>query len=127
MIRLTLTVLKGVLAVVRLPAGAGLPFWAVTSDFLSFTRSKDESSLVCEARCIPAGERAERGFSALRVDGTLPFEATGVLLSLADPLARSGIPIFVVSTYETDYVLLQESVLPQAIAALRAAGHSVTE
>ena len=125
MTRLSLTVLKGALAVVRLPANAGLPWWAVASDFLSFTRAPDETSLVCEARYVPQGERAERGFSALCVAGPLPFEATGILSSLAEPLARAGIPIFAISTYETDYLLLKQSLLPEAIEALEAAGHTV--
>lgn len=124
---LTLTVLRELLAVVRLSANTGLPWWAAGSDFLSLTRTAEETSLVCDARCVPAGECAEHGLSGLRVVGKLPFEATGILSSLAEPLAKAGIPIFVVSTYDTDYLLLKESLLPRAVEVLRAAGHSVNE
>ena len=71
--------------------------------------------------------RTEVGFRALRVEGSLSFEATGVLASLANPLATAGVPIFVISTFDTDYVLVREDAISVAIEALREAGHSVNE
>jgi hypothetical protein len=71
--------------------------------------------------------RAQRGFRALKVDGVLSFHLTGVLASLATPLANAEVPIFVVSTHDTDYLLVPETLLSSAIAALREAGHSVRE
>jgi hypothetical protein len=125
---LSLQVLGSELAIVRLSADAGLPWWAVGSEeFLSFTRSVSETSVVCEADRVPEGVRAERGYRALRVEGTLPFEAVGVLASIAVPLAHANTPIFVISTFDTDYVLVREAMLPAAVQALREAGHSVTE
>lgn len=116
------------LAVVRLPAGSGLPWWAAREGaFLCLTRTPEETSVVCEERLVPSEVQAERGFRALRVAGSLPFHLTGVLASLAAPLADAGIPIFVVSTYETDYILLRQGDLDSAVAALRRAGHSVKE
>lgn len=122
---LSLTLLELSLSVARLPAGSGLPWWAATSSFLSFTRTADEVSLVCESARVPDGETAQRGFRGLRVEGTLPFHLTGVLASLATPLAEANVPIFVVSSYDTDYLLVDESMLPRALEALRSAGHSV--
>ena len=124
---LSLTVQKPLLAVIRLPAGDGLPWWAASSGFLSLTRTADETSLVCEDSRVREGVPVERGFRALRVDGTLAFAETGILASLATPLAQAGVPVFVVSTYDTDYVLILETWLREAVDALRKAGHSVTE
>ena len=124
---LSLTVQQPLLAVVRFPVRSGLPWWAATSSFLSFTRTAAEDSLVCEEVRVPEGLAAQKGFRALRVDGSLPFHLTGVLASLATPLADAGVPIFVVSTYDTDYVLVPETMLARANAALREAGHSVNE
>lgn len=123
--QLSLTVLQPLLAIVRLPARSGLPWWAATSGFQSFTRTADEDSLVCEEARVPEGLTAQRGFRAMRVDGTLPFHLTGVLASLTTPLADAAVPVFVVSTYDTDYLLVDESVLSKAIEALRKAGHTV--
>lgn len=122
-----LTVQKPLLAVVRFPAGSGLPWWAATSSFLSFTRTPDEDSLVCEDVRVPEGLRAERGLRALRVTGTLPFDLTGVIASLSTPLAQADVPVFVVSTHDTDYLLVPDRLLPVAATALRKAGHSVSE
>lgn len=121
----SLIVLKTALAIARLPPDGGLPWWAAGSPFLSFTRTAEEMSLVCEEDRVPEGVTAQRGFRALRVEGTLPFHLTGVLASLTTPLADAAVPVFVVSTYDTDYVLVDESVLPKAIDALRKAGHNV--
>lgn len=76
---------------------------------------------------MPVEVGAERGYRALRVEGTLSFEATGVLASLASPLADAGIPIFVLSTFDTDYVFVKEPRLGDAMQKLRQAGHSVAE
>lgn len=124
---LSLTVLDPTLAVARLPGGEGLPWWAAVSSFLSLTRTPEETSVVCEARLVPEEARSEGGFRALRVDGTLAFQETGVLVSLATPLASAGVPIFVVSTFDTDYLLVPGPRLGEAVQALRKAGHSVAE
>jgi hypothetical protein len=116
------------LAVVRLSAGSGLPWWAAREGgFLCLTRTPEETSVVCEERLLPSEAEAERGFGVLRVVGPVPFHFTGVLASMAAPLADAGVPIFVVSTCDTDYVLVREVDLNGAIGVLREAGHSVKE
>ena len=102
---LSLRVLESTFAIVQLPAGSGLPWWAEDGEFLSLVRTPDETSVVCDARRVPESVRAERNYRGLRVEGTMPFEATGVLASLAVPLADAGVPVFVISTFDTDYVL----------------------
>ncbi len=63
----------------------------------------------------------------LKLEGPFPFSQTGVLLSFIEPLSRNGIPIFATSTYDTDYVLVQEDFANQALAMLRSAGHERVE
>ena len=60
----------------------------------------------------------ENGWRAIKVLGPLDFGLTGVLLSIAAPLARSAIPIFVNSTYDTDYVMVKEDKLAAALQCL---------
>lgn len=125
---LGLQALSATFAIVRLPAGAGLPWWAARGgEFLSLTRTPGETSVVCEEQFVPAGSQAEHGFRALRVKGPLAFHLTGVLAAVAAPLSDAGVPIFVVSTFDTDYVLVRERDFSTAIATLRQAGHSVHE
>jgi hypothetical protein len=123
---MTLELLDGRYAVVRLEAGAAPPPWAAKGPFVSITRTEAELSIVCPEPAVPAAARAERGWRCLRVAGPLGFGMTGILASLAGPLASSGVSIFVVSTYDTDYLLLQERDLDRGADALSRAGHTVT-
>ena len=123
--RLELRVLPGRLAVCRLPADAPIPGWVLVGAVVSVTRTTDELSVVCPEESVPDEVQAERGWRALRVIGALAFALTGVLASLAVPLAEAGVSIFALSTYDTDYVLVRENDLPRAVAALVYAGHTV--
>lgn len=118
---LHLTLMRERLAVCRLPAGAPWPELPEDEQFCSITRAPGELSLVCSEVSVPQEAEAETGWRALRVVGPLPFELTGVLASLAVPLAEGGISIFAVSTYDTDYLLIKEETLEGALAVLREA------
>jgi hypothetical protein len=61
----------------------------------------------------------------LKLEGPFPFSQTGVLLSFIEPLSSNGIPIFAISTYDTDYVLIQEEFAGMALEMLQAAGHEL--
>lgn len=112
------------LAVVRLPADDVPPGWA-RGAFVSVTRTEEELSVVCDAAAVPSDVTAERGWRRLEVRGPLDFALTGVLASLAGPLAEAGVPVFVISTHDTDHLMVKGDRLAHAEAALRAAGHQV--
>ena len=122
---MTLELLAGSYAVVRLDARERLPDWAGEGPFVSITRTDAELSVVCPQEAVPPAARAERGWRCLRVAGPLGFGMTGILASLAGPLASSGVSIFVVSTYDTDYLMVQQRDLDRGIDALARAGHTV--
>jgi hypothetical protein len=122
---LRLEVVPGAFAVCRLGAQDPPPAWAEQGPVASITRTDAELSVVCAEEGVPAGVQAERGWRCLRVKGPLGFGMTGILASLASPLAGSGVSIFVVSTYDTDYLLVQDRDLDRAVFALERAGHSV--
>lgn len=124
-LKLELSILPGVLAICRLEADARIPDWGTTGDFLSITRTPDELSLVCPQSNVPEGVRCEQGWRCLKVAGPLDFALTGILAALATPLAQAGISIFAVSTYDTDYVLVRDEELEDAVRVLRKADHSV--
>lgn len=114
-------------AVCRLDPGATRPAWLASSSpvLRSVTRTATELSIVCSEAAVPAAVRAERGFRALRVRGTLDFALVGVLSSLLAPLAAAGVSVFVLSTFDTDWLLVRENALDRALAALRAAGFAI--
>ena len=61
----------------------------------------------------------------MKVHGPIPFEMTGVLASIINPLADAKIPVFAMATFDTDYVLVKQETLERAAEALRKAGHLV--
>jgi uncharacterized protein len=122
---LTLSAVEGVFAVARLAPDQDPPGWAVEGPFASVTRTADEMSVVCLEDHVPAGVLYEGGWRCLGVVGQLDFSLAGVIASLAGPLAGAGVPIFVISTYDSDYLLVKDDRLERAVAALSEAGHTV--
>lgn len=122
---LTLAVLTDVLAVCRLAPDAPVPAWAWTGEPVSVTRTGDELSVVCRADAVPDAIRCEGGWRCLKVQGPLDFALTGILTAITAPLAAAGIPVFALSTYDTDYVLVKGEMLSRAVETLRGAGHRV--
>lgn len=116
-----LRVRPGTLAICRLGPDEAVPAWARGS-FVSVTRTRDELSVVCDEAEVPGDGRAERGWRAFEVEGPLDFSLTGVLAGLTAPLATAAIPVFAVSTFDTDYLLVPGHRLSEAVDALRRAG-----
>jgi len=101
------------------PAPTNAAFWN-----LSIT--PDEISLVCAESQIPAqAQSVEHGWKALQVAGTLDFGMVGVIAAISAVLAAAKISIFVVSTYNTDYILVKETALEAAISQLQSAGYEI--
>ncbi len=122
----TLEVMPGTYAVSALPRDSSLPDWARDGEgFLSVTWAFDELSVVCRQDSVPGDVTAERGWSCLRISGKLPFELVGVLAGLLQPLAAAAVPVFVISTFATDYLLVRRAILETAAAALVQAGYDV--
>ncbi len=122
--QLRISLLPGLLAVCRLPSDANVPAW-VRGAFTSVTRTTDELSVVCDQDAVPADVQAERGWRGLKVLGPIPFELTGVAAALVAPLAEARISVFLLATFDTDYLLLKEEVFERAVAILRDAGHEI--
>ncbi len=94
--------------------------------FTFFSRTDEESSLVCPvSACPPGAVSRQDGWRCLRVPGPLDFSLTGILARIAGVLAEEKIPIFALSTYNTDYVLIREEWTEKALAALAAAGYEL--
>jgi hypothetical protein len=122
-----LELLPDVYAVCRLDRDAPAPDWATSGLFSSVTRTVAELSVVCPDACVPVGVKKESGWRVLMVVGPLDFSLTGVLAPLTGPLAREGISVFALSTYDTDYLLVKEEQLGKAIQVLNAEGYEVEE
>lgn len=118
-----LRVLDGALSICRLPPDAAMP--DASGGFYSVTRTARELSIICVNGAEPAGAKCNRDWRALEVEGPLDFALTGILASIASPLAEAGVSIFAISTFDTDYVLVREKDLGSAVDTLQTAGHEV--
>ena len=114
----------------RAAADASIPEWAVGGEFFCVMRTADELSIVCPEERVGAGWAGvlvEGGWVVLKLEGPFPFAMTGVLASFVQPLAEAGIPIFALSTFDTDYVLIKSENVEAALEALGVAGHEMRE
>jgi uncharacterized protein len=116
--------LPGPYAVVRLARDVAIPDWATKGDFTSITRTADELSIVCPADNLPPDVHSPHHWICFKLEGPFAFLQTGILLSFIEPLSDKGIPIFAISTYDTDYVLIQEE-FAWGLDVLREAGHEL--
>jgi len=123
----TLTLLPIRLAICRLAPQAAVPAWATAGEFFSITRTAEELSIVCMAPQPSATIPCDRGWRALKLEGPFPLEAVGILAAVVGPLAEIAVSVFALATYDTDYLLVKETQLARAIAALSAQGHTVQE
>lgn len=88
--------------------------------FLNISRTEQELSVVCESSRLPdqKPQKAQEGWKAFKVKGPLDFSLTGILSSIAKPLADNEVPIFAISTFDTDYVLVEDKHFAKARAVL---------
>jgi hypothetical protein len=125
--RLKLSLLPDVLAVCRLEPGQELPAWATGGDFSSVSRIREELSVICTSSSVPDNVRASRGWRTIKIEGPLDLDLVGILVSVAVPLAHAGIGILPVGTFDTDYILVRDRQLGEALKALRATGFNISE
>ena len=120
-----LELLSGNYVICRIEPNKSIPEWA-HGEFVSVTRTGDELSIVCPGQNVPDDIQRESGWRCLRVAGKLDFSLVGVIATITAILADSDISTFVVSTFDTDYLLVRELDVDGATAALVEAGHSVS-
>lgn len=123
--KVVLSALADRYAVCRLDPGAKMPEPSRSDRFISITHTDDEISIVCREDLAPGTARCDRGWRCLKVEGPLEFSEIGIVASLAGPLTAARISIFVVSTYETDYLFVKDDQLAVAMRILAQAGHTV--
>lgn len=93
---------------------------------LSVTRTTRELSVVCVDSEVPAGAVTDGPWVAFYTEGTIAFGTTGVVTAMTAPLADIGCPVFVISTFDGDLVLVPASRRDDAVTALTDAGHRIS-
>jgi hypothetical protein len=123
--KLSLKILPDRMAVCRFDPAAALPDWIAEIGFYSITRTAEELTIVCPEAHLAPGISNEAGWRCFQVQGLLDFSEIGIIFSLTLPLAQNGISVFVISTFNTDYLMVKDNDLAKAIDALTADGHEI--
>lgn len=114
----------GVYGVARLAADAPIPSWFNGPGFSAAIRADDELTLVCLQERVPGAIEAELDWRCFRSVGPIPFNTTGIVRSLVEPLSSHGIGVFVVCTFDGEHVLVSASDWEKARILLEQAGHA---
>jgi uncharacterized protein len=125
--QLQLSLLKDKYGICTLPSTAPIPGWATAQSLASITRTEKELTIVCRQKIIPSQYQSDLNWRCFKIDGSFDLNQVGVISSISSPLAAAGISIYVISTYDTDYFLIQEHNLEQTISVLSGSGHSITK
>ena len=97
-----------------------------TKDFTFLSKTDDEISLVCESQYVPESAVAvEADWRALKIEGVLDFRMVGVIAKMSNILTEAGISIFIVSTYNTDYIFLKSYIYEKSVTLLTDNGYTV--
>ncbi|ETA80811.1 ACT domain-containing protein [Youngiibacter fragilis] len=118
--------LAGSYGVARLEGGSRFPEWAA-GEFITISAAHDELSVTCPEVSIPEGIRCERGWRVLKLIGPLDFALVGILAEISGILAEKKISIFAISTFDTDYILVKDDKVSEAVGALADNGFKVYE
>jgi len=121
----SLIVLDETFGICRLDPSALVPERVYQSSFFSITRTPNELSIVCTETHIPKSHRCSRGWRCFQVKGPLDLSETGILSTLSRSLAEAEIPIFALSTHDTDYLLVKEQDFKRTVETLESNGHKI--
>ena len=114
------------LAIVRLGPGAELPQWAESASLFSVTATATETSVICATRSVPTKTPSIKPLTAFQVQGPLDPDAVGILASLLAPLAEAKVPVYTLSTFDTDWIMVRLVDGAKAAEEWRRQGHTVT-
>jgi hypothetical protein len=124
---MNLELLDDKFAIHRFSPFARIPDEVFGEGFFGIVKTDEELSIVCRNSLVLNSERCDLGWSCIKVTGPLDLKAVGILANLSKVLAKARISIFVVSTYDTDYMLIPAEKTPEAVAAFDAEGYQLKQ
>jgi uncharacterized protein len=125
--QISLKMLGSRYAIGRLAANEAVPSWADGTGFVSISRTEEELSIVCPEERMPQGVRCDRDWVCFQFLGPFAFDQTGIALSVIRPLSEGDVGIFLISTFDTDYLLIKRPLLERAKRLLQEAGHMLIQ
>ncbi|KAB2668023.1 ACT domain-containing protein [Brucella tritici] len=117
--------LDGFYTISQLSVGSAIPDWCDGEGFVNISRGDDELSIICLNERVPEGVKSDGEWTCFKFMGPFAFGETGIVLSVVKPVSENGIGILIASTFNGDYLLVQNSDLTSSIEYLKAAGHTI--
>ena len=121
--KIVLSILEETYIIHKLDKCTNLPEELIECEFFSLSNSQEELSLVCPEQMLIQSENSSPNWKCFKVEGPLDLKLTGILAGLADTLSKARISIFAVSTFNTDYLLIQKQAMKAAKNALTSQGY----
>lgn len=91
-----------------------IPSELLHAENVTVSRTKEELSITCPSHLNIASVECSAGWKCFQVMGILDFELVGIIAKLSKLFAEAEIPVYVVSTYNTDYIFIQNSFVEKA-------------
>lgn len=117
--------LEGVYTISQLPPSEPVPAWCDGEGFVNISRGDDELSMICLKNRVPQEVKSDGEWTCFKFLGPFAFGETGIVLSVVRPISENGIGILILSTFNGDYLLVQNADLNSSIQHLKAAGHTI--
>ena len=96
-------------------------------DIYFIGKTEDELSVVVPSDVSLNSLEQESNWRCLEVMGPLNFSLTGILSGIAAALASENISIFAISTFDTDYILVKQDSLTNAINVLEKSDYKINQ
>jgi hypothetical protein len=121
------TLLNGDYSICQLKNDSTIPGWVYDSQFYSITRTKDELSIICKHVDIThdVNIKIDKHWRILKINGPLDLSLVGIIANISTLLKDNNIPLFTISTFDTDYILIKNQDLKKAIIVLNKSGHKI--
>lgn len=119
-IKISISVIPQEFAIHRLKPTARIPLHLLDKEeIFHISRTEDELSIVCNHNIQIPSDQVSKYYKCLKILGPLDFDMVGVISKIANILKGRDIPIFVISTFDTDYILINKDNAIASIEALR--------
>jgi hypothetical protein len=121
-----LTVLEKKYSIYKFKQGSVLPEWVYSSEFWTVTATIDELSVVTvQSDHISDWIAVSKDWRIFRIEGQLDFSLIGVIADISAILKEAKISVFIISTYNTDYILVKEKDVNTAVDSLQNKGYNI--